>query len=284
MTPPAAEASREQVILVTALLAEAKPLIEHFGLTPAGDGRPFRVFTDRRSSRALIVAGTGRVAAGAAVAHLGRRGAGAGWLNVGIAGHADHPPGTTLLAHSIHEQASGRSWYPPLIFEPPCPTAAVRTVDRPCTDFPDDALYDMEASGFYGIAGRYSSHELVHCVKVVSDNRDQPADRLTANRVTELMAVSLEPLSHVVDQLTTLVACEQQRLREPPGFEDILRTAHFSVTRRRQLRRLLRRWAALLPETDAAAWLADRRPGDAADALAALEHHLDRPPRLRKPA
>lgn len=252
----------------------------------AKDGHPGNVVPDRDAlgagTVALVISAPGRIAAGAAVAAVAAALPSAAWLNVGIAGHADHPLGSPFLAHRVREGASGRVWYPPLVFAPPCPTAGLTTVDTPCEDFPDDDLYDMEGAGFYEIAGRCAPHELVHCLKVVSDNRDHPARDLDAARVCELIGDNVAVIAAVVGQLAML-AEEQRRLHaEPPGFEKVLAAAHFSVTRQRQLRRTLRRWAVLCPDTEPGDWLRGQATRSAAEILAAIEEHLDsRPAPLR---
>jgi hypothetical protein len=250
------------------------------------DRHPGNVVPDRdaRGARtvALVISGPGRIAAAAAVAAVAATVPDAAWLNLGIAGHADHPLGSSFLAHRVREVASGRAWYPPLVFAPPCPTAGLTTVDTPCEDFPDDDLYDMEGAGFYEVAGRCAPHELVHCLKVVSDNREHPARDLDAARVRELIGDNVALIAAVVEQLAML-AEEQRRLHaEPPGFEEVLTAAHFSVTRQRQLRRALRRWAVLCPDTDPGDWLREQATRSAAEILAAIEEHLDsRPAPLR---
>lgn len=282
MKPHRAKAPRSRVVLVVALRPEARPLIEHFGLARAGNDAPFGLFRGDDASVHLVLSGPGRAAAAAAVAYAAASAPeDVAWLNVGIAGHRELPVGDALLAHRIHDEVAGTTWYPPLVFEPPCPTAGLRTVARPCSDYPTDDLYDMEGSAFYGVAARCSSHELVHCLKVVSDNCDRPSSRLTAARVTELIAAAVPLVSRLVDQLAGLSA-EQRRLRaDPPAFDEVLARAHFTVSNRRRLRLLLRRWSVACSDTDAAAWLAERRTIDASGILAELERHLDeRPPRL----
>jgi len=320
-TAPAAPA----VILVTALRAEARPLIERYGLSRAGDvagcpyfhpperrpgniaggsyfhatdgrpgnvagrsssyptnERPQDVAPDRHTvggdAVALVISGPGRIPAGAAVAAVAATLPSAAWLNVGIAGHARHPLGSPFLAHRVRDASSGRAWYPPLVFAPPCPTAGLTTVDTPCEDFPDDDLYDMEGAGFYEIAGRCAPHELVHCIKVVSDNHDNPARDLDAARVRALIGENLAAVETVVAELAALAGEQSRLLADPPGLEEVLAAAHFSVTRQRQLRHALRRWAVLCGDTDPVAWLQGHGPRNAAEILAAIWEHLDRRP------
>ncbi len=174
------------------------------------------------------------------------------------------------------DRHGGRTWYPPLVFEPPCPTAPVQTVDRTCTDFATDDVYDMEAAGFYEIAARYASHELVHCLKVISDNRDHSAALLTRHRVGELIGNKMTVIHRLVEAIGALSSEKRRQHVEPVGLETILGATHFTVTQRRQLRRALRRWSVLCPETDPVPWTTPFRNTGAHDMLQRIEAHLDR--------
>ena len=194
------------VNFVVAFLAEARPVIEHFGMKPVESVAPFPVH--ECPGRRLIISGLGKTAAAAASGYFFRRGGNRNheaWVNLGLGGHADLPIGTCRLAHTVIDEATGEKWYPPLAFEPPCPGAEVRSVDRPETGFPHDAIYDMEASGFFGTCVRWSSRELVQVFKVVADNRSEPARRPTRSEATEL-------IGHAVPRIEALTSRLAERL------------------------------------------------------------------------
>lgn len=264
-----------RVHLVVALRTEAQPLIDHFSMLPASSGRGFRSFANSDRGLALVLSGVGRAAAAAAVAHLARDDTDPAWLNIGIAGHRNLPIGAARLAHKVHCASSARSWYPPLVFEIPCPTATVRTVDRATRDFPTDDLYEMEAAGFYEIAARFAPHELVHSFKVVSDNRARPAETLTADSVGSLIGDSLETINALIEPLQRLSAELSERRVEPGGLERLLQASHFTTTQRRQLRRLLRRWSVVCPQVDAVDWVAFKALSDAGSVIASMQEHLE---------
>lgn len=234
-------------LLVTALDAEARPLRERLRLTADPTASGFRVY--RNEHTALIVSGSGKIAAGAAVAWLHARLAESGphtWLNVGIAGHRDHPVGSAHLAHAVTDAGSGRRWYPPLVIEPPCPTAALITVDRPETAYPDEALYDMEAAGFLATACRFASGELVQILKIVSDNAEQPAERLSKSDMTGLIAERVDVVLELLERLASLA----DELHHPASDElaDLRVRWRFSHAETLELRELLRRHRVLLPD------------------------------------
>ncbi|MBI2192181.1 MAG: hypothetical protein HYU36_09365 [Planctomycetes bacterium] len=199
---------------------------------------------------ALIVSGIGKVAAAAATAFLHAitgKGGDRGWINAGLAGHASHPAGYGVLAHKITDHSTGESWYPQRRLDLPCDTGEVLTVGRPEKDFQGSWVYEMEASGFYATACRFSTSELVHCYKVISDNPDVPAAQLTPSGVEKLMQEHLGVLDALVNGVASQVQELASREADPPEMERYLSRWRFTVTQCHQLRRLLRRWRTLSP-------------------------------------
>lgn len=241
----------DELRLVVALMAEARPLIQHLRLAGEGRGGPFRLF--QRAGVALVVSGPGKVAAAAATSwlHLTTGGsANAAWLNVGVAGHRSRPVGEAVLAGRVVDAASGESWYPPLVFSPPVPVDTVITVDRPETTFPKDAAYDMEAAGFVPTACRFATAELVHCLKVISDGPgDHPGAGavLTAERIEGLITARVGLVEEVATRCRELSRELRGLEADPPDFAACGERFRFSVSDGRELRRLLRRRAALAP-------------------------------------
>lgn len=191
--------------LVTALPAEAKPVISRFGLKRLQPDCDFPVYRNRHIS--LVISGVGKTNAAAASALLHALNgcpANAIWINLGIAGHGNLPPGRAVLAASITDMASGKSWQPPIEFEPPCASVSLETLDRPDFDYRRRGAFDMEASGFYATALRFSPPQLVHCLKVISDNREQSGWGVSGATVRRLIEARLDLLEELLSRLTAL--------------------------------------------------------------------------------
>lgn len=232
---------------VVALQSEAWALIEHYRLEHEGDAS--KIY--RRGDVALIVCGIGKAAAAEATSELhsatGRE-RDAMWLNVGIAGHGTRPVGEALLAHKIVDRASGRAWYPTLAFKPPCATDLVTTVDSPELQMASPGAFEMEASGFVATAGGFASAELVHCLKIVSDGPSTRLKSLTPPVVWRLVKQNLGEVEAVVEACLPLSRELRRTGAEPPELAECLERWHFTVTERRELRRLLRRRHTLAPD------------------------------------
>ncbi|MGD8310949.1 MAG: hypothetical protein PVJ66_00010 [Gammaproteobacteria bacterium] len=236
------------IYIVVALPAEARPLTARYGLGNRLDGTAFPVY--HNTDMALTVSGPGKVAAAAATACLGNHGPAtetAAWLNIGIAGHASRPIGSAVIANRITDNATGTSWYPPQLLGQVSPGAGLRTVDVPEDDYPDDTLYDMEASGFYPAACRFSTAELVQCFKVVSDNRQTPGSRVTAGLCERLVSARLDSIDRLVRGLTDMARSYNAWHAPHPELERLSGSRHFTVSQYHQLRELVRRWTALAP-------------------------------------
>jgi hypothetical protein len=151
----------------------------------------------------------------------------------------------------------------------------VQTLDSATADFPTEDLYDMEAAGFYEIAARFAPHELIHSLKVVSDNRTRPAAALTADSITNLIGDNLETISAFIEPLRRLSADLCRLGTEPRALDRLLQTAHFTTTQRRLLRRLLRRWSVVCSQVNAVDWVTCKGLPDAGSVITTMQEHLE---------
>ena len=237
---------------VVALLAEARPLIERFSLRGCAEHHAFSVFSNADGDIRLILSGIGKVRAAAATAYLhavsgvSSRSA---WLNVGIAGHTSLPLGSMVRIHRITDAASGRSWYPSRAIKAPCAGAELVCVDRIENSYHSEAVYDMESAGFYPIAARFTSAELVQCCKVVSDNLESPVDALRHDDVESLIAPRVPEIADIVSQLQAEERCTAALMAEQPDIGAFTERWHFTVSQQHRLRKVLWRWSLLAADT-----------------------------------
>jgi adenosylhomocysteine nucleosidase len=257
---------------VVALQAEARPLVERFGLEPVAESHAFHVYRGLRGW--AIVAGLGKASSAAATAYLHLLSGGEPgqvWLNVGIGGHGQRAVGDAFIAHKIQDGASGLSWYPPLVVDLPCPTAPFLTVERMEEEYALPWLHEMEAAGFYPTACRFATSELVHCFRVVSDNPEATLTRATSSSLVErLVRDNLEKIDSFGTALVGLARELAAVAADPPGYRETLARRPFTATEQRRLRRLLQSLAALAP----GAALPALPMSSAGDILTALETRL----------
>ncbi len=232
---------------LVALACEAKPVVSFFGLKRRMDMAEYVVY--QKNEMSLIISGVGKTAMAAAVAYIyvmfGSKGPSI-WLNIGVAGHKSHSLGEIFVADKITDEDSGKRWYPPLLYSIPCCSASVATVSRPKFEYSESCLYDMEASGFFETAIRFSTSEIVQCVKIVSDNPKSPAVEITPRRVSKLIDQNIDVITDLLNQLKPLAKTIQTG--EPVLFQAFTEKWHFTVQQKIQLSQILTRWDNLASE------------------------------------
>ncbi|MGJ0485820.1 MAG: hypothetical protein ACR65R_15010 [Methylomicrobium sp.] len=236
--------STRTIFIHTALPCEARPLIAHFRLKKDLISHPFEIYS--HDGVCLTITGIGKCSMAAGVAFTQAR---AGdpdkpiMLNVGIAGHPDHDLGCAFMAGKIIDADTSKNYYPPLAFPPPCEVETVRTGSRPNLDYTEPHLYDMEASAFYETAMRFSTGELIQCLKVVSDNRQTPAEYIQPKQVAEWIAAQVPALDALLAELCRLQ--DSISSADPRQLKPLLDHFHFTSNERQQLKQQLSRWDCL---------------------------------------
>jgi adenosylhomocysteine nucleosidase len=233
-----------KIFIYTALPCEAKPLIEHYKLKKDLTVHAFAVYLN--NDICLVVSGLGKSAMAAAVAYSQARYIAiehAVLVNIGTAGHRQYPLGELFLIDKITDSDSKKSYYPALITTAPCRRASLQTVSKPQTEYHASELCDMEASAFYETAVRFTTNELILCLKVISDNQDSSIDAINAKQVTALIATQLSIIAALLIKVSEIAALITAP--EPQLFYQLLEHYHFTAQQRQQLKSQLSRWDIL---------------------------------------
>jgi len=204
------------LIWVAALHCEAKPIIDHYRLKKSPSHHAFDVY--QAGNILCIISGIGKTAMAAAtawIAGLNRHKGPMAWINIGTAGSAKHPIGTALLIDKISDNESNRHSSPLPLFDSGLQLAHCQTLNHPSTEYHPQQIYDMEASAFFDTATRFSSAELVHCLKVISDTPSQQIGRDKA-RISELInrhIAQLTGFAKLIEDLNQQVAVKDSELK-----------------------------------------------------------------------
>lgn len=188
------------ICLVVAWMAEAQPLVERYRLKLLSRKFGFRIY--RNAELVLVVTGQGKAAAAAGIAWvralLGDNPP-EGWVNVGIAGHRELAVGAVVVAARIEDRCSGKYWrMTPLPID--VPDATIVTVPVADTRYGNHAVVEMEASGFVETSLRFSDQSKLACIKVIADNKEQPADASTPGRAAALMAEASDQIEEIIGE------------------------------------------------------------------------------------
>ena len=227
------------LIWVCALHCEAKPVIDFYRLKKSHADNAYDLY--RNQDMVCIVSGPGKLASAAATAWIAAQQQAAGslaWINLGIAGAAEYDIGSAFLLNQVIDADSAQRFYPVMPEKTILPGKTGLCLSQPSTEYHDDYLFDMESSGFMQSALRFSSAELIRCLKVVGDNRHEQTGR-NRQRVSDLIQQHIE----IIDaQARALDELNRQLLEleiAPDTWEQIMGLAHFSQTEQSRLRILL---------------------------------------------
>lgn len=241
------------VHLICALNCEALPLIAFYRMKHITNSAIFRSYSNPDTGITLTISGPGKInaAAAASYSHAYFNALDSDtWLNIGTAGHRSLDIGQAVLAHQIIDVSSDRTWYPQIVFTPACPTHTLKTLDNPSCEY-EECLFDMEAAGFFAIASRFATCELVHVLKVISDNKSQPAGKPDKTRISGLIANQIETIINCIDSLQQL-SHDLEKVNIPPHeYYACLKRWHFTQYERNTLYNLLMRWQVLFPDSPA---------------------------------
>ena len=227
------------IYVVTALYQEAHGFIRELELKKNTAYAPFEVFDNENAGIRLVVTGVGEIAAAAVVAAVcARDGADAAdfLINIGCCAAANagadsgcetvdsgmdsgygeaHAAqiGDLYVCHKITEQATGKTFYPDILYRHPWKERELVTGMQPLQRAAaHGALYDMEAAAVYQAGIRFFSPDRMFFLKVVSDFGVAGQERMTAETLTGLLEQHVKEIAAFLANLRE-AADEEETLR-----------------------------------------------------------------------
>ena len=194
------------IYIFSAFYAEAKNIIDHYGLKKEKSPEMVRFDVFANESIRLVITGVGEINAAAAVSNIG----GAYGispddeiLNVGCGAgfSSDICMGSIFLGNKLTEQMTGRTFYPDMLMKANFRECEIVTVARVLNEVCDSVVYDMEAAAVYQAAAFFVGPHRMHFIKLVSD----AGERIDQSKITELFALQEDKICGYIDRL--LSAC-----------------------------------------------------------------------------
>ena len=194
------------IYIFSAFYAEAKNIIDHYGLKKEKSLETVRFDVFANDSIRLVITGVGEINAAAAVSNIGGAygispddeilnvGCGAGFGN-------ETCLGSIFLGNKLTEQMTGRTFYPDMLMKTNLMECEIVTVTRVLNEGSDSVVYDMEAAAVYQAAAFFVGPHRMHFIKLVSD----AGERVDQSKITELFALQEEKICGYIDML--LSAC-----------------------------------------------------------------------------
>ncbi len=238
--------------IVTAYHTEAVPIIDYFRLKKQSMHTVFDTFVNDTESIRLTICGLGKLNASAAVMYAANTPPFSDsycWLNIGIAGHHSMHTGTITIANKIIDYGNGQTWYPQIIFKSELTQTPLMTVDVPSEDYSPDFAVDMEASGYYSSAIKISTCEMIHCLKVISDNKHNSFKSLNKQKIISLIQTNIPEIETILHNLTKLADEITSAHYDKDTYQTLIESIRFTHSEQQLLKKALVKWHAFMPET-----------------------------------
>ena len=199
------------IYIFSAFYAEAKNIIDHYGLKKEKSPERVRFDVFANESIRLVITGVGEINAAAAVSNIG----GAYGispddeiLNVGCGAgfSSDICMGSIFLGNKLTEQMTGRTFYPDMLMKANFRECEIVTVARVLNEGCDSVVYDMEAAAVYQAAAFFVGPHRMHFIKLVSD----AGERIDQSKITELFALQEDKICGYIDRLLSACADKAQ--------------------------------------------------------------------------
>ncbi|MCG7921949.1 MAG: hypothetical protein N0C83_10575 [Candidatus Thiodiazotropha lotti] len=193
---------RRQLNLLTALPAEAKPLIKCFALQRHQPVGAIPLYTTQGIH--LAISGPGLKSIKPAISYLQAmtpKGSQPVWINLGICGHGSLATGELLLANQV-TTPDGLHWK----LQSPAGSIVnhgqLNCVASPQAVYQPQMAYDMESSGFLASLTPTTSLDRVHILKVVSDNPENGIETINAKRVNKLITDQISLIREFIEKVS----------------------------------------------------------------------------------
>ena len=254
------------IYVMMALYQEAHGLIRELKLKKNTAYAPFEVFDNESAGIRLVVTGVGEIAAAAATAAVcARDGADTAdfLVNIGCCAAGGCEPadrdmdsgygaahaaqiGDLYVCHKITEQATGKTFYPDILYRHPWKERELVTGMQPLQRAAaHGALYDMEAAAVYQAGIRFFSPDRMIFLKVVSDSGVAGQERMTAETLAGLLEQHVKAVAGFLANLWK-AADEEEALRsggilqeDEAVLEQIFAALHCSQTMRASARQYI---------------------------------------------
>lgn len=207
------------IYLFTALYVEAEIFIKRFHLEKNLSNTQFQEFFQEHAGIRLTITGAGEIAAAAAVSSvctMYKPNKGDILLNIGTCAHLAGNNGV-FVCNKIMEQATGKTFYPDLIYRHGLREETVVTGMLPCNLGDENVsgnLYDMEAAAIYQAGSYYFGPHQMMFLKVVSDAG--VAKEVSKEKVKHCMEVNQELLFDFIEKISAIT---QESLGKENAFQ-----------------------------------------------------------------
>jgi len=189
---------------IVATSSESKFIIKKLKLKKIKPSSGFDFFYNDNFS--LTITGLGKINSALGVAHTYFKFKGLSnniWINIGLAGHKEEKIGTLILIDKIYDHETQKSMYPFFVKNYKIKKLNCTCYTKPNFNY-DNSLSDMESSGFFYSANKYSTKELIHSLKIISDNKFDKINFKDTKVITTIFEKNFDEIFDFINDIKDL--------------------------------------------------------------------------------
>tara|TARA_X000001036_G_C20617312_1_gene781562 strand:- start:391 stop:1179 length:789 start_codon:yes stop_codon:yes gene_type:complete len=225
---------------IVATSSEARPIIDIFNLNKTKIDSSNIYNNDEIS---LTISGIGKINSAVGVTQTFyefKKNYNNIWINIGLAGHKFLKIGDMSLVHKIKDNSSQKSFFT-FVGDFDIQSFECLTCDNENKNYSND-LFDMECSGFFESAKRFSTKELIQSLKIVSDNQSKSINFKNKKEIYDLIFYHRQTLKDFSNYFLKLrqscLANLDQYINEQ--FDLVFNEKNFTFTESQQMKLLLK--------------------------------------------
>tara|TARA_B100001564_G_C20480223_1_gene596744 strand:- start:68 stop:859 length:792 start_codon:yes stop_codon:yes gene_type:complete len=226
---------------IVSTFSEAKPIIDIFNLKKNHNYKKFSVFDSDKIS--LTISKIGKVNSALAVAFTFYKickNKNDIWINFGLCGHKSHEIGSIFLVNKILDNSNNKVFFP-FITNFKINSLSCTTLEKKGINY-KDSLFEMESSGFFQAATKFSSKELIFILKIVSDNELKSINFQNADEIYNIIIKKESLLKNFCDHLLNLnkMTLHKNQNIYKEEIERVFNKINLTFTEKQQMKTLLK--------------------------------------------
>ena len=162
------------------------------------------------------------------------------WINIGFVGSQKFKIGDLFLVNKIFDKDTKKTFFPTFIENHNLNTADCTTFSKVDKEY-QDSLSDMELSSFFYSANKYSTKELIHSLKIVSDNKSEILDFNNKKKIKSIFKKNLDQINFFLKQIEKMWELFFKKEKEiDKKINDDLNKLKHTFYERMQLKKILK--------------------------------------------
>jgi hypothetical protein len=223
-----------RLVFVIAHLGEARILIEKYKLKKDVESS-LPLYQNKDRSIFLILTGNNRSDIIARIAYFAGKNIITDksiLINLGISGAKDINLGEIVWVNKLESLSDSNNFFPHKSHKMIIREEGLISVDNEVNDYPENGIVDMEGYHFFQAAMKFLNIEQIAVIKIISDNKQNPAVNVNKEQVYRLFAENWQLIDELLDHYKNLSIKLHDLYQKLPEYLFLIKEKKFSFSQK----------------------------------------------------